>query len=200
MCNEYRFKQTLDRLAQEFSALKLPLHWAGGAPNLEPLDSIRPTDPAPIILGAPAGAELKQLRWGFAQPGRPPMINFRSEGRRFPAGRCLIPADGFYEFTGSKYPKTKWLFTPADSSELFAIAGLVREDRFTMLTCEPGPDIAPYHNRQIVILDRDQWGAWLGHDDAPQPSLGALPAGSLKVEQVRAGAEASRAGELPLGD
>lgn len=199
MCNEYRFKQTLDRLAQEFSALKLPLHWAGGAPNLEPRDSIRPTDPAPIVLGAPDGAELKQLQWGFVQPGRPPVINFRSEGRRFPTGRCLIPADGFYEFTGSKYPKTKWLFTPADGSELFAIAGLVRDERFTMLTCDPGPDIAPYHSRQIVILARDQWGAWLGRDE-PQPKLGPLPAGSLKVEQVRAGPEASRAGELPFGN
>src|SRR5262245_15120152 len=121
MCNEYRFKQSLDRIAQEFGALKLPLAWSGGAPNLEPRESIRPTDPAPVILGGEGGAELKQLRWGFAQAGRPPVINYRSEGRRFAAGRCLIPADGFYEFTGQKYPKTKWLFTLADGSELFCI-------------------------------------------------------------------------------
>jgi putative SOS response-associated peptidase YedK len=184
MCNEYRFKQTLDRIAQEFSALKLPLHWAGGAPNLEPRDSIRPTEPAPIVVGSAEGAELQQLRWGFVQPGRPPVINFRSEGRRFSAGRCLLPADGFYEFTGPKAPKSKWLFTRADDRELFCIAGLVRDDRFTMLTCEPGPDIAPYHDRQIVILHRRLWSAWL--DPAqPQPPLGPLPAGSLKVEQIR---------------
>ena len=185
MCNEYRFKQSLDRIAQEFSQLKLPMHWAGGAPNLEPRDSIRPTDPAPIVIGG----ELKQLRWGFQQPGRPPVINFRSEGRRFPTGRCLILADGFFEFTGTKYPKSKWLFTPANAGELFggelfAIAGLVRDERFTMLTCEPGPDIAPYHNRQIVLLPRDQWAAWLGPADA-QPPIETLPAGSLKVEQLR---------------
>jgi putative SOS response-associated peptidase YedK len=184
MCNEYRFKQSLDRIAREFSELKLPLHWAGGAPNLEPRDSIRPTDPAPVILGAPDGAELKQLRWGFVQPGRPPVINFRSDGRRFPTGRCLIPADGFYEFTGSKYPKSKWLFTPADGSELFCIAGLVRDDRFTMLTMEPGEDIAPYHDRQIVLLPRAQWADWLGPAAAP-PALRALPGGSLQVEKIR---------------
>lgn len=198
MCNEYRFKQSLDRIAQEFSALKLPLHWAGGAPNLEPRDSIRPTDPAPIVLGAPQGVELTQLRWGFVQPGRAPVINFRSEGRRFPKGRCLIPADGFYEFTGSKYPKTKWLFTPTDGGELFCIAGLVRDDRFTMLTCEPGPDIATYHNRQIVILPKPQWAAWLNPEE-PQPELGPLPAGSLRAEQVQRGAAGPRAGEPPLG-
>lgn len=184
MCNEYRFKQTLDRLAEEFSQIRLPLHWPGGAPNLEPRDSIRPTDPAPVIFGASDGAELRQLRWGFVQPGRPPVINFRSENRRFPSGRCLIPADGFYEFTGSKYPKSKWLFTPSDGSELFCIAGLVRDDRFTMLTTEPCADVAPYHNRQIVILPKDRWAAWLGPADA-QPQLEPLPAGSLKVEQLR---------------
>ena len=87
MCNEYRFKQSLDRLTETFGALHLPLHWTGGAPNLEPRDSIRPTDPAPILIGAPQGAELKQLRWGFAQPKGGPLINFRSDGRRFPTGR-----------------------------------------------------------------------------------------------------------------
>lgn len=184
MCNEYRFKQSLDRIARDFGELKLPLHWLGGAPNLEPRESIRPTDPAPIILGSAEGAELKQLRWGFAQPGRPPVINFRSEGRRFGAGRCLIPADGFYEFTGSTKPKSKWLFTRADDLELFCIAGLVREDRFTMLTCAPGPDIAPFHDRQIVILHRRHWADWL-NPAAEQPPLGPLPAGSLKVEQIR---------------
>jgi putative SOS response-associated peptidase YedK len=184
MCNEYRFRQSLDRIVDEFSRLKLPVGWAGGAPNLEPRDSIRPTDPAPVLVGAPGGgAELKQLRWGFVQPGRPPVINFRSDGRRFPTGRCLVPADGFYEFTGEKAPKSKWLFTAA-GNDLFCIAGLVREDRFTMLTTEPGPDIAPYHNRQIVILPRDQWAAWLGASpDAP--AIAPLPAGSLNVQQIR---------------
>jgi hypothetical protein len=54
------------------------------------------------------GVELVQLRWGFPPP-RPkgaPVINFRSEGRRFPKGRCLIPASHFFEFTGTKSPKS----------------------------------------------------------------------------------------------
>jgi putative SOS response-associated peptidase YedK len=63
----------------------------GGAPNLEPRDDIWPTDVAPIIRANKDGAELIQLRWGFP-PGRPkgpPVINMRSEKRRFPRGRCL---------------------------------------------------------------------------------------------------------------
>jgi putative SOS response-associated peptidase YedK len=190
MCNEFRFKSSLDKLAEEFSQLRLPLHWSGGAPNIEPRDSIRPTDPAAVVMGSPEGAELKWLRWGFAPPpGRRggPVINFRSDGRRFPSGRCLVPADGFYEFTGAKSPKSKWLFTAADAElgeAFFAIAGLVRGDRFTMLTTEPGPDITPYHDRQVVILPRRDWAAWLS--DAPEtPPLGPLPAGSLAVTQIR---------------
>jgi putative SOS response-associated peptidase YedK len=197
MCNEFRFTQTLDSIARAFAELNLPLHWAGGAPNLEPRDSIRPTEPAPIVVGSQDGAELKPLRWGFIQPGRPPVINFRSESRRFPAGRCLIPTDGFYEFTGAKAPKSKWLFTRADGRELFCIAGLVRDDRFTLLTIAAGPDVAPYHSRQIAILPRKHWAAWLGPAKVP-PSLAPLAAGSLKAENIRRGADEPATGALPL--
>jgi len=183
MCNEYRFRQSLDQLAEEFSNLKLPLVWSGGAPNLEPRDSIRPTDPAPVIVGRDGGAVLQQLRWGFPRPKGGPIINFRSEGRRFPTGRCLVPSDGFYEFTGAKAPKSKWLFTATDH-ELFCIAGFLRDDRFTLLTIDPGPDVAPYHDRQIAILPREHWAAWLGKPDA-QPPLSPAPAGLLQVRQLR---------------
>ena len=64
------------------------------------------------------------------------------------------------------------------------VAGLIREDRFTLLTTEPGPDITPYHDRQIVILPHDQWAAWLG-PSPDTPPIAPLPAGSLKVTQVR---------------
>ena len=198
MCNEYSFKLSLDRLALAFDGLDLPLHWAGGAPNLEPRDTIRPTDEAPVVVGSPEGAELKQLRWGLVQPGRPPVINFRSDGRRFPSGRCLVPADGFYEFTGAKYPKTRWLFTPADGSHLFAIAGLVRDDRFTMLTTPPGPDVAPFHDRQVAILPQTQWADWLGPAGG-QFRFAPLPAGSLAVREMSRAPQAPRTGELPLG-
>jgi putative SOS response-associated peptidase YedK len=59
--------------------------------------------------------QFSELRWGFP-PGRPkgvPVINFRSERRRFPVGRCLVPASHFFEFTGTKSPKTNWKFTKA---------------------------------------------------------------------------------------
>ena len=181
MCNEFRFERSLEDLLEQFSQLDLPLTWVGGAPNVEPRASIRPTDPAYLIE---AGGRLSQLRWGFPNPHKGgPIINFRSEGRRFPNGRCIVPADGFYEFTGAKAPKSKWLFEAADAPFL-AFAGFIRDERFTLLTCAPGPDMAPYHDRQVAILPREHWAAWLGAPDQ-QPPIAPLPAGSLNVTQVR---------------
>lgn len=102
-------------------------------------------------------------------PSKRPVYNFRSEGREFNPNHCLIIADGFYEFTDPNDPKKKrkdkWLFTKKDEP-IFCIAGIWREtsemgQAFTMLTMEPGADIAPYHDRQIVILERSAWAAWL---------------------------------------
>jgi putative SOS response-associated peptidase YedK len=58
-------------------------------------------------------------------------------------------------------------------------------EAFTILTTEPGPDVAPIHNRQVVVLDRDNWLAWLDLTRPEGELLRPLPAGSLVVEQVR---------------
>jgi putative SOS response-associated peptidase YedK len=182
MCNRYGYNSPLHRLVEIFEHLDLPFRWPTAAPNLAPVEEINPTDPAPVIQAYDDGVRLDVLRWGFppARPKAGPVINFRSENRRFERGRCLVPATHFFEFTGAKYPKTKWRFT-ATGEDIFAVAGLVRDDRFTMLTCEPGPDVAPYHDRQIVILKRPDWSGWLKTGEA---SLGPLPAGALTVEKA----------------
>jgi putative SOS response-associated peptidase YedK len=114
---------------------------------------------------------------------------FPSEGRRFPVGRCLVPASHFFEFTGTKSPKTKWKFTKA-GEDWFCFAGLWRPmaaggEAFTLLTTEPSPDVAPIHDRQMVVLERSDWSAWLEQTENETDLLRALLAGSLKVEQVR---------------
>ncbi|TAJ70672.1 MAG: SOS response-associated peptidase [Phenylobacterium sp.] len=182
MCNEYAQERSLDELLKEFGQLELPLTWDGGAPNMEPRSSIRPTDPSYIVTGRDGAAHLSRMRWGFPGP-RGPVINFRSDGRGFPKGRCLVPIDAFFEFTGPKAPKSKWRFTATDDSVL-GVAGLIRDDRFSLLTGPPGPDIAPYHDRQIVILPRAHWAAWLDTSQ-PQPPIAPAPAGTLKVVQIR---------------
>ena len=53
-----------------------------------------------------------------------------------------------------------------------------------MLTMEPGSDIAPYHDRQIVILDRADWAAWLDPSVSAKSVIKPLPPGTLRIEQV----------------
>jgi putative SOS response-associated peptidase YedK len=192
MCNDYGNHIPYDSYLQAFRELKIPVRFPRAAPNLEPRDDIWPTDIAPVIRQTDEGLEFVHLRWGFppAKPKGPPIINFRSEGRKFPKGRCLVPASHFFEFTGSKSPKAKWKFTKA-GEHWFCFAGLWRpmpdgaREAFTLLTTAPGPDIAPIHDRQMVVLERDDWQAWLDRARPEPELLVSLPAGSLNVEQVR---------------
>ncbi|MDQ2802205.1 MAG: SOS response-associated peptidase [Pseudomonadota bacterium] len=100
MCNDYANHIPYSAYVEAFSQIRLPLILPTAAPNLEPRDDIWPTDTAPVIRRHEDGVELAQLHWGFppGRPKAPPVINFRSEGRRFATGRCLVPADAFYEF------------------------------------------------------------------------------------------------------
>ena len=190
MCNLFGSKVGWSEYVEAFGGLDMPVVDPAphAAPNLEPLEAIRPTDPAPIVRAAPGGVSLAPLRWGFVTPGvkRPPVTNFCSEGRRFrPETRCLIPCSFFFEFTGTKSPKTRWRFTRTDGAWL-GFAGLWRDGeeggRWTLLTTEPGADVAPVHDRQPVVLERESWADWL---DARRPEgelLRPSPAGALQRE------------------
>jgi putative SOS response-associated peptidase YedK len=191
MCNDFGNHVPYDAYLHAFREIRIPLRRPEAAPNLEPRDDIWPTDPAPVIRRRADGVELVQLRWGFppARPKGAPVINFRSEGRRFPNGRCLVPASFFYEFTGTKSPKSKWRFTKRDE-EWFCFAGLWRPmpdggEAFTLLTTEPSADVAPIHDRQMVIVDRADWPAWL---DLTRPEPELLAPAACRIAGGRAGA------------
>jgi putative SOS response-associated peptidase YedK len=53
-----------------------------------------------------------------------------------------------------------------------------------MLTTAPGPDVAPYHSRQVAVLEREDWGRWIDPAIPARDVLRPLPAGSLEVERV----------------
>lgn len=194
MCNLYSSKVERGPIADYFARQGLLLVFPEGIPNFAPLDAVRITDRAPIVRGGedPGAVELVQRRWSWPGSGGKPVYNFRSEGRDFPHGRCLILADGFFEFTAHTDPKSKrkhkWRFAPKGES-WFGIAGLWRADpavgeAFTMLTCAPGPDVAPYHGRQVALLTGEDMARWLDPSVPAGALLGPLPAGTLDVEQV----------------
>ena len=190
MCNLYRLEKGPDAIRKLFDGVQIPLGFPEGVPNFEPRD-VHITDRAPIVRASDTGAaQLVERRWSWPGPTGKPVYNFRSDNREFPTGRCLVLADGFYEYTAPADPKQKrkdrWLFTPADG-EPFAIAGFIRDtpgvgEAFSLLTTVPSPDVEPYHNRQIVLLRPPQWQRWLESSDPVGDLLQPLPPGSLKVE------------------
>ena len=191
MCNLYQLEAGPDAIRRLFETIGLPLVFPEGIPNFQPRD-VRITEAAPIVrLGAAGSAELIERRWSWPGPTGRPVYNFRSEGRTFERGRCLILADSFYEYTASADPKAKrkdrWQFRFV-GGEPFAIAGVLRAtpglgEAFTMLTTTPGPDVAPYHDRQIVVVRAPRWRAWLEGTSAATIA-GPLEAGTLSVERA----------------
>ena len=195
MCNDYRLEVPIASILEDFDDLEIKIDLPEGTPNVAAREDIKLSDVAPIIKGVEGArgvGELVNRRWSWPAPNGKPVYNFRSEGRSFTSQRCLIPADGFYEFGAPVEPgqkrKTKYLVTLKDH-DWFCIAGIWRPhpevgEAFTMLTTEPGEDIAPYHSRQIIPLTRDQWADWLDPSVPAEEVLKVLPKGSLPVTRV----------------
>lgn len=195
MCNEAARRIALGELRNDWGETRIPLIFPEGAPNMAPLDGFRITDSTVIIRGidgAADSAELVTRRWSWPGSHGKPVYNYRSDGRDLKRGRCLIPVDAFYEFTTPADPKAKrkdkWAFRLRDHA-WFCIAGLWRSDpavgeAFTMLTCPPGPDILPYHSRQVVVLGRGDWARWLDPSVPSADLCRPLPAGSLIAERA----------------
>lgn len=194
MCNMYEQMIAWEAYCAALQAAELGVPESELPSDLPPADNIKIRDMAPVIRAAGNGAALASMRWAWLSPNKKPVFNYVSEDRHFEGvRRCLIPASAFFEFTGSKYPKAKHRFT-LNGAAFLCIAGIWRAagadepETFTMLTTAPGPDIAPYHDRQVVVLRPEDWAAWLFLTKPEAELLRPLPAGSLTAETVRAGA------------
>ncbi len=141
--------------------------------------NVCPTEEVLAVQGTPRAGAL--LKWGIVPRwGGGPLINARSEtcfdkqpfSRLIgsPARRCLVLADGFYEWMrseDSKSPRQPFRFSLADGAP-FAFAGLETFGECTILTCAPNPLVARLHDRMPVILaGPDEEAAWLGGDIGP---------------------------------
>lgn len=183
-----------------------------------PRFNIAPTDSVLAVRDDDRrGRQFGYLRWGL-QPGRwalkpgRPLINARAEtlatqpafAESFKRRRCLIPADGFYEWKREETGKRPiWISRP--DGEPFAFAGiwasLSREGEepihsCSIVTCEPNRLLRPIHDRMPVILPADAEPAWLDPElevsaleallrPAPEEMLGLREVGDA-VNDVRA--------------
>jgi putative SOS response-associated peptidase YedK len=157
-------------------------HWDD---DWNPRYNIAPTQPVPVIRQNPKEPirELSLMRWGLIPSwAKDPsvaaqMINARSEtaGTKpafrdaLKSRRCLIPADGFYEWKRDGRIKQPYCFE-LNEGELFAFAGLW--DRWrdasgkavetcSILTTTPNAVTSAVHDRMPVILDPDTYDLWL---------------------------------------
>ena len=162
-----------------------------------PRFNIAPTDPVLAVREIEPGArELGRLRWGLV-PGRwaqkkggRPLINARAEtissqpafADSFRHRRCLIAADGFYEWLTDEQGKRPVWFSRPDE-DLFAFAGVWAElpaadgetvvHSCAVVTCEANAMMRPVHDRMPVILDPTAEAAWL-ESDAAEDELAQL--------------------------
>lgn len=221
MCGRFVSAAPPDELARYFGAQDIDS-------VLEPSFNVAPTDEVYAVRSKraePEGASadeayhraLARLRWGLVpfwakdRKVGSRMINARSESvleksafkRSFEQRRCLIPADGFYEWAKlgdqeteentkqkKKQPKQPYFIHRSDS-EPMVFAGLWAKwkprdengevdetattlETFTILTCEPNREMAAIHNRMPVLLAPQAWDDWLWPDTESAELLALL--------------------------
>ena len=171
-------------------------------PNDPPRWVVRPTDTERVVaIGKDGGRHSIPMRWGlvpwWAKDIKTGLTTFNWRSEEFTSKRifvepfergrrCLVPCDGFFEFTGEKGAKQPHLFKPHDG-RVMAFAGLWDQWKgpkdaepaplvppllsFSIATCAPNATVAPIHDRMPVLFTRDaEWDAWL-HPDADPVEL-----------------------------
>ncbi len=212
MCGRFAFFSPREAVIAAFG----PLSGAGYSPryNITPGQMI-----AVLRAAGEADKELAQLRWGLVPFwAKDPaignrMINARAETlaekpsfrQAFSRRRCLVLADGFYEWQPSAGGKVPWYISRSDGLPM-AFAGLWEEWRAvgaeplgtcTIVTAAADAFMQPLHHRMPVIMDRSRGEAWLAAAAGPaelQALLGDGTPTELRAWQV------SRAVNNPVND
>jgi putative SOS response-associated peptidase YedK len=172
--------------------------WDGPLPNDPARRNVAPGQEVVLFDGRGLG----HARWGMIPVGRvnargrPVMetiVNARSEtvfdkSAYRGTGRAVVPADGWYEWTGKTGRKTAWEIRRVDGG-LMGFAAITDDwvapggqvvRQVATLTCAPSADVAAVHDRMGVILEADQVAGWL----AGGPAQGPLAAGSLVLRKA----------------
>jgi putative SOS response-associated peptidase YedK len=176
MCGRYTLATPKERLAEEFG-------FENSSVELPPSYNIAPTQGVAAVLEEGGQRRLEVLRWGLIPPWADDpqigsrMINARSETapekpsfrRAFRERRCLIPADGFYEWRRTNGAKQPYYIHMQDGRP-FAFAGLWESwskggegevRTCTILTTGANAIVGEIHERMPVIVAPDAYEVWL---------------------------------------
>src|SRR6266404_1377871 len=175
MCGRFVITSPPAALRQIFGYLEQP--------NFPPRHNIAPTQPIPVIILENGARHFRLMRWGLL-PGwvKDPrkftlLINARSETvSQRPAfknairrRRCLIPADGYYEWQGSEKPKRPFFIHRRDGRPI-GLAGLAETwtgpngeelDTVAIVTAPASADLSVLHHRVPVTIAPDDFERWL---------------------------------------
>lgn len=178
MCGRFTLAARPEELLGEFEGYALPEE----APH--PRYNIAPTQQALVIPNDGSG-RMRWMRWGLVPSWAQDvsigsrLINARSETapekpafrHAFRTKRCLVPADGFYEWTAPEAGRRgrQPYHLTVRGGRLFAMAGLwetwgppaERLETFAVLTTSANELVRPIHDRMPVILPREAWARWL---------------------------------------
>ena len=150
---------------------------------LPPSWNVAPTDPVYAVLQRDDVRQLRVLRWGLVPSwakdakGAARMINARRETvtskpafrAAYARRRCLLPADGYYEWQVDGARKQPWFLSSRDRAPL-AMAGLYEVwappegDRLwtcTVITTDAADEVGHIHDRTPLLVPREDWGRWL---------------------------------------
>jgi putative SOS response-associated peptidase YedK len=179
MCGRYLLISPVEAMRRFFDV--------GGLLNLPPRYNIAPTQDAPVLrLDKEGNRELIQMRWGLVPSwakdlsGGARCINARAESvaakstfrDAFLRRRCLIPADGFFEWEKKDKVRQPWWIGPAEGG-LMAMAGVWERWRnpeggvvrtYAVITTNANELVSPLHDRMPVVVPPDEFAAWLNPD------------------------------------
>lgn len=181
--------------------------WKASADGIGAEPARRNIAPGQEVLAMTQDRRISRMRWGLIPVGRvnargrpilETLVNARSEtvfDKSAFAGlrRCLVPADGWYEWTGKARRKTAWRISRRDGG-LLAFAGVwdvwrapggTEVRQVATVTCAPSADVRDIHHRMGVLIDVGSHADWLDGDDATAMALcRPYPDGSLNVEKA----------------
>ncbi len=191
MCGRYTLRKFPSAEGLDVHDLLAP--WEG----LEHFN-VAPTRKMPVVrfTGRPESAELAWgIRARWQKKTARPLINARSEtaatkptfresvARR----RCLVPADGFYEWRRAVSPPQPYFFHLPNEAP-FWFAGIWEDEAYLILTTKPNKIMQPIHDRMPVILDEANAASWLGDSPLDRETLERLcspyPAERLACREV----------------
>ena len=146
--------------------------------ELRPRYNIAPGQRNPVVYLGDEGPVLDEARWGFERTAGGITINARSETATrtamfrdaFRDGRCLVPADGFFEWRREGRINQPYLFRKGDDG-LFVMAALRDRGRYVVLTRDAEGSAADIHDRMPVILEPVDARRWLD-----EGTIGKAPA------------------------